>query len=70
MPGSRSNLLAYKLHRDPHLAQAVASGWHFLKFRYLRQLAERMDLSRKSWEYLLEGDPPTWDEVTQMKIFG
>ena len=69
IPGSRSNLLAYKLHRDPHLAQAVASGWHFLKFRYLRQLAERMDLSRKSWEYLLDGDPPTWDEVTQMKIF-
>ena len=69
VPGSRSNLLAYKLKRDPHLAEAVAKGWRFLKFRYLRQLAERDDLSPVLWDELLDADPPILESPVQMTIF-
>jgi hypothetical protein len=69
VPGSRSNLLAYKLKRDPHLAEAVAKGWRFLKFRYLRQLAEREDLSPVLWDELLDADPPILESPVQMTIF-
>ncbi len=69
IPGSRSNLLAYKLKRDPRLAEAVAKGWRFLKFRYLRQLAERSDLSASLWEELLGADPPILESPIQMTMF-
>ena len=68
-PGSRSNLLAYKLKRDPRLAEAVASGWRFLKFRHLRQLARRADLSPAMLEEGLEEDPPILENPVQMTIF-
>jgi hypothetical protein len=35
LPGSRAGLLAYKLQRDPRLAEAAGSGWRFLKFRHV-----------------------------------
>ena len=69
VPGSRSNLLAYKLKCDPRLAEAVAKGWCFLKFRYLRQLAERADLSLALWEELLGADPPILESPFQMTMF-
>jgi hypothetical protein len=69
VPGSRSNLLAYKLKRDPRMAEAVAKGWRFLKFRYLRQLAERADLSLSLWEELLGADPPILESPIQMTMF-
>jgi hypothetical protein len=53
---------------DPRLREAAA-GWHFLKFRHLRVLFERKDLSRDNWEALLDSDPPFWNEVAQMTIF-
>jgi hypothetical protein len=69
LPGSRSNLLAFKLRRDPRLAEAVAKGWRFLKFRHLRQLAQRVDLSPAMLEELLDEDPPILESPTQMSIF-
>ena len=69
VPGSRSNLLAYKLKRDPRLAEAVASGWRFLKFRHLRDLAKRADLSPAMLEEELSEDPPILESPVQMTIF-
>ncbi len=69
IPGSRAALLAYKLNRDPRLAEAVAKGWRFLKFRYLRQLAERADLTTALWEELLDGDPIILESPVQMSMF-
>jgi len=69
LPGSRSNLLAYKLKRDPRLAEAVASGWRFLKFRHLRQLARRADLSPAMLEEVFDEDPPILENPVQMTIF-
>jgi hypothetical protein len=69
LPGSRSALLAFKLQRDPRLVQTVDAGWRFLKFRHLRRMLDRLDLSADIWEELLDQDPPLWEEAVQMKMF-
>jgi hypothetical protein len=68
LPGSRANLLAYKLQKDLRLARLLAP-WHVLKFRYLRQLAGRPDLTPELLRSLLDSDPPTWQNATQLSIF-
>ncbi len=68
-PGSRSNLLAYKLQHDPRLVNAIQNGWHFLKFRHLRAIAERMGPTLEMWQSLLDQDPPVWQEPSQMALF-
>ncbi len=70
LPGSRANLVAYKIHHDPRLAEALEQGWRFLKFRLLRQLLDRSNLTRALFEEMLQADPPRWEnEATQMSIF-
>ena len=68
LPGGRSNLLHFKLNRDAYLHRS-AQGWQFLKFRHLRQLAERPGLTPAQWDELLDADPPRWQAPTQMTIF-
>lgn len=70
LPGSRALLLSLKLERDPRLHSAVAAGWRIMKFRLLREIAGRPNLTLSLWEDLLDGDPPRWEEATQMSIFG
>jgi hypothetical protein len=63
IPGSRANLLAYKLQRDPRLAKAfnlTQGNWKFLKFRHLRSLIESPFLSRENLDQLLSLDPITY----------
>ena len=67
LPGSRARLLSYKLRRDPRLAKS-AQGWHFLKFRHLRELAAQEGLSADAWLSAIAEDPLT-DEATQMQLF-
>lgn len=67
-PGSRSALIHYRLQHDPRLASAVENGWHFLKFRHLRRLAEKDDLDLHSWVELLDNDPPLWTPPTQYQF--
>lgn len=69
MPGSRSNLLSYKLREDVRLSQVVQSGWHFLKFRHLRKINERETLTPAQFFDLLDQDPPLWEEPKQMAFF-
>ena len=68
-PGSRSRLLEYRLRMDPRLAEALESGWQFLKFRYLRWMVTRENLDLKLWTSLLGGDPPAWDPPKQLQFF-
>jgi hypothetical protein len=60
LPGSRANILVYKLRRDPRLARAFhpeQGNWRFLKFRHLRSLAETLVLNRENLDQLLNLDP-------------
>lgn len=66
-PGSRARLLSFKLRRDPRLAELL-QGWHLLKFRHLRDLAERPNLTPEVWEELLDADPPFFEEAEQMRL--
>lgn len=70
LPGGRASLLSLKLARDPRLNSAVEAGWRIMKFRLLREIAGRPNLTLNLWEDLLDGDPPRWEEATQMSIFG
>jgi hypothetical protein len=69
LPGSRAELMKYKLLRDPQLRAAV-EGWHFLKFRTLRNMAEKGDLTPESWQMMLDSDPVSLEETTQLRMFG
>lgn len=63
LPGSRANLLIYKLRRDPRLSKAfnpTQGIWRFLKFRHLRSLAESPLLNRENLDQLLGLDPLTF----------
>jgi hypothetical protein len=70
MPGSRAELLKYKLLRDPQLRGSLEQGWHFLKFRTLRSLAARPDLSPAVWQMMLDSDPIALEESMQLRMFG
>ena len=67
IPASRLDLIEEKIRRDPRLAAAI-SGWQFLKFRTVRQLAERSDLTWNGFFEALSADPPQWARVTQMSL--
>ncbi len=63
LPGSRANLVIYKLRHDPRLARAfntTQGNWRFLKFRHLRSLVESPVLNRDNLEQLLSLDPITY----------
>jgi len=61
LPGSRTRLLMLKLRNNPFLKSAMEE-WHILKFRTVRQLATRPDLTPDIWADLLDSDPPSWEE--------
>ena len=68
-PGSRSRWLVYRQQQDARLESAIKSGWHLLKFRYLRWLATRDDIDEKAWKELMDGDPPLWEASEQIQMF-
>lgn len=70
LPGSRSGLLKFKIERDPFLAEQIAEHCHFLKYRTLRSIASRSDLSLELWNVLIESDPISLEETTQLSMFG
>jgi len=69
LPGSRAKLFLYRLERDPRLNDLFMSNWKVMKFRHIRQLSERQDLTVNLWETLLDGDPIRWEESTQLSMF-
>lgn len=56
LPGGRAGLLAYKEARDPRLRKRL-EGWHIVKFRLLRALADIPVLNRQTFEEQLISDP-------------
>jgi hypothetical protein len=68
LPGSRSNLLAFKQHENPLLDLAVKRGWRFLKFRHLRSLVDNLLLTRETFSMQVNTDPPEY-KPTQLNMF-
>jgi hypothetical protein len=63
IPGSRANILFYKLRRDPRLSKAfnpTQGNWRFLKLRHLRSIVESPNLFRDNLDQLLSLDPITY----------
>lgn len=69
VPGSRAGLFKLKLDRDPYLRELLAGNVHFLKFRTLRSIGARTDLSLEIWKVLIDSDPLSLDETTQLSMF-
>lgn len=67
-PGSRAGLINYRFKTDPRLTGAIENGWHFVKFRHIRQLANMQELTPGSWRNLLDGDPPMQKAPVQLQI--
>ncbi len=68
-PGSRSGLLRYKMDRDPWLRERIPPNWHFVKYRTLRELVRRKDLSKDIWDLFIDSDPISLEDATQLSIF-
>lgn len=63
IPGSRANIMIYKLRRDPRLSRAfnpTQGSWRFLKFRHLRSLVDNPLLTRENIDQLFSLDPLTY----------
>jgi hypothetical protein len=67
LPGSRANLISYKLRNDNRLQREVERSWTFLKYRHLRRLIENTKLTQQNLHGQLEMDPLTYTE-TQVRL--
>lgn len=68
-PGSRAALIKWKIDHNDLVSEITARNWHFLKFRTMRHLAVRPDLSRELWALLIDSDPISPEETTQLSMF-
>lgn len=69
IPGSRAGLLRYKMDRNPALRAQTKSRVRFLKFRALRGIAARSDLSLGIVKMLLDADPLIMEESAPLSMF-
>jgi hypothetical protein len=67
LPGGRASLVVYKVQHNPRLRQSLEEGWRFLKFRQLRWLSERTNLTRDQLVEQLASDPLR-EEDPQMRL--
>ncbi len=63
LPGSRAGLVMYKRERNPRLNYQLDGGWRFLKYRYVRRLAENERLSADNLASHFSLDPLSHDEA-------
>ncbi len=68
LPGSRANLAAFKLRRDPHLQALKTENWNIVKYRQLRNLSDNPLLTRELFTTQITGDPPEY-RSTQLALF-
>ena len=68
LPGGRSNLIAFKLKRDPNLRLLNSDQWQLVKFRQLRNLAGNPLLNRELFVSQISGDPPEF-HTSQLALF-
>lgn len=57
LPGSRANLITYKLKQNPLLFNAVENDWRLIKFRHIRNLANTPHLNLNNIDSQLMMDP-------------
>ena len=67
-PGSRSNILSYKLKNDPIYKQHFGK-FHYVKYRHLRTINDNPGLEMKTWVQILDSDPAVWQESSQPGLF-
>ena len=68
IPASRSNLVSYRLKRDPNLQQLCGETWHFVKFRQIRNLKADALLTRETFAQRVLEDPPEFQRA-QLSLF-
>ena len=68
IPGSRSNLITYKLKRDPNLRLLSSEDWELVKYRQLRNLASNPLLSKELFISQIQNDPPEF-HAAQLALF-
>lgn len=68
LPGSRANLAAFKLRRDPHLQSLKTENWSIVKYRQLRNLSDNPLLTQELFASQITGDPPEY-RSTQLALF-
>lgn len=68
LPGSRANLVAFKIRRDPALHQLIESRWQIVKFRHIHELSENPMLTLDMWKKQISTDPPEYHAV-QLDMF-
>lgn len=61
LPGSRANLVAYKLQKDLRLRHTVEKGFQFIKYRTVRWLADNQVLNSETLLEQLALDTLTYD---------
>jgi len=67
-PGSRSDLLSYKLKNDPIYKRRFGK-FHYVKYRHIRLLHENPGLTQHAWVKMLDSDPAVWQESSQPVLF-
>lgn len=68
-PGSRSNLIKYKINQDPQLESLLNQGWRFGKFRRVRESLNKLELNYESWLDFIAADAPEWEKPQQLSFF-
>lgn len=68
IPASRSNLLLYKIEKNPLLYGAIAAGWRIVKFRHIRHISKEHLTGHAQWNIQLDMDPLEFKPI-QMKMF-
>jgi hypothetical protein len=68
LPGSRANLAAFKLRRDPHLQLLKTERWSIVKYRQLRNLSDNPLLTQELFASQITGDPPEY-RSSQLALF-
>jgi hypothetical protein len=67
LPGSRSNLVAYKRQVNPWLDEQL-EDWHIIKYRHISHLVVNPMLTLEVFDLLLDNDPPEYQPL-QMQLF-
>ncbi len=67
IPGSRANLIHYKMLHNPLLEDLIQKEWGLIKFRHLRRLADQGGLTHANLQQRLVLDPLT-SESPQLKL--
>jgi len=68
IPGGRTNLILYKLEKNPYLEKKFQKGWRFIKFRHIRRLHNDIELNEGNFDNKVDLDPLIYRNP-QMRLF-